>query len=142
MPVALNVDGLERKRKKWNAAGAQAGISSRNGSSTFCPTAIVSDAEKIADYYRETLRQEHHVHSLRRRVGKVSTTADALQQLGLEPGQYFLYVSRMEPENNALLVRRGVRASLDTDEAGADRRRAVRAKTTSRGCATPAIRAS
>ena len=26
-------------------------------------------------------------------------------QLGLEPGGYFLYVSRMEPENNALLVR-------------------------------------
>ncbi len=27
------------------------------------------------------------------------------RQLGLEPGRYFLYVSRMEPENNALLVR-------------------------------------
>ena len=28
-----------------------------------------------------------------------------LEQLGLEPGKYILYVSRMEPENNALLVR-------------------------------------
>jgi len=28
-----------------------------------------------------------------------------LEQLGLERGRYFLYVSRMEPENNALLVR-------------------------------------
>ena len=27
-----------------------------------------------------------------------------LQELGLEPGEYFLYVSRFEPENNALLV--------------------------------------
>jgi len=29
-----------------------------------------------------------------------------LQTLGLERGQYFLYVSRMEPENHALQVRR------------------------------------
>ncbi len=28
-----------------------------------------------------------------------------LDQLGLERGRYFLYVSRMEPENNALAVR-------------------------------------
>jgi glycosyltransferase involved in cell wall biosynthesis len=32
-------------------------------------------------------------------------STDALDRLGLEPGRYFLYVSRMEPENNALLVR-------------------------------------
>jgi len=28
-----------------------------------------------------------------------------LDRLCLEPRRYFLYVSRMEPENNALLVR-------------------------------------
>jgi glycosyltransferase involved in cell wall biosynthesis len=38
-------------------------------------------------------------------LGKVETT-DTLRSLGLEPGRYFLYVSRMEPENNALMVRR------------------------------------
>ena len=32
-------------------------------------------------------------------------TAEVLERLGLERGKYFLYVSRMEPENNALLVR-------------------------------------
>jgi glycosyltransferase involved in cell wall biosynthesis len=37
-------------------------------------------------------------------VGPVETSA-ALDRLGLERGRYFLYVSRMEPENNALLVR-------------------------------------
>jgi glycosyltransferase involved in cell wall biosynthesis len=31
---------------------------------------------------------------------------DALAKLGLEAGKYVLYVSRLEPENNALLVRR------------------------------------
>ncbi len=37
-------------------------------------------------------------------TGKAET-AEVLAQLGLEAGGYFLYVSRMEPENNALLVR-------------------------------------
>jgi len=36
-------------------------------------------------------------------VGAVETSG--LDQLGLERRRYFLYVSRMEPENNALLVR-------------------------------------
>ena len=37
-------------------------------------------------------------------IGTVETSA-VLDQLGLERGKYFLYVSRMEPENNGLLVR-------------------------------------
>ncbi len=37
-------------------------------------------------------------------TGKLGT-AEVLGKLGLERGGYFLYVSRMEPENNALLVR-------------------------------------
>jgi glycosyltransferase involved in cell wall biosynthesis len=37
-------------------------------------------------------------------VGPVETTA-VLDRLNLEPRKYFLYVSRMEPENNGLLVR-------------------------------------
>jgi glycosyltransferase involved in cell wall biosynthesis len=37
-------------------------------------------------------------------TGKTPTT-EVLVKLGLERGRYFLYVSRMEPENNALLVR-------------------------------------
>ncbi|MFX9089503.1 hypothetical protein ABTN55_20535, partial [Acinetobacter baumannii] len=32
-------------------------------------------------------------------------THTVLADLGLTPGQYFLYVSRWEPENNPLLVR-------------------------------------
>ncbi len=37
-------------------------------------------------------------------VGSVET-AEILERLGLERRGYFLYVSRMEPENNAMLVR-------------------------------------
>ena len=37
-------------------------------------------------------------------LGKIAGT-ETLRALGLEPGRYFLYVSRMEPENNPLAVR-------------------------------------
>jgi len=46
-------------------------------------------------------------------VGRVESTS-ILEKLGLEPKKYFLYVSRMEPENNGLLVREAFeRAATD-----------------------------
>lgn len=104
MPVALNVDGLERNRKKWNRLGRAWYLISEQ-LSTWFPTAVVSDARKIADYYRDRYGKATHFIPYGAELGKVDST-EALEKLGLEPGRYFLYVSRMEPENNALLVRR------------------------------------
>lgn len=102
-PVALNVDGLERKRKKWNRA-AKAWYRLSEWLATFCPTRAVSDALAIRAYYRETYNTETTFIAYGAEMGKLSTR-QALDRLGLEPDRYFLYVSRMEPENNALLVR-------------------------------------
>jgi glycosyltransferase involved in cell wall biosynthesis len=104
MPVALNVDGLERNRRKWNRLGRSWYLMSER-LSTWFPTAVVSDAVKIAEYYQERYGKRTQFIPYGAEIGKVRTT-EALQKLGLEPGRYFLYVSRMEPENNALLVRR------------------------------------
>src|SRR5262249_19617369 len=49
-PTLVNVDGLERKRKKWNWVGRQYYLISE-WLSTFLPTAIVTDARVIQDYY-------------------------------------------------------------------------------------------
>jgi glycosyltransferase involved in cell wall biosynthesis len=103
MPVALNVDGLERKRKKWNAAARGWYLMSER-LATVCPTAVVSDAEAIAAYYRERYRRDSVFIPYGAPTGKLATSA-VLNGLGLERGRYLLYVSRMEPENNALLVR-------------------------------------
>jgi glycosyltransferase involved in cell wall biosynthesis len=103
-PVALNVNGLERKRKKWNRLG-KAWYRISEWLSTFCPTIVITDAARITDYYRERYAKETVFISYGAEVGKVPTTA-ALRELGLEPGRYFLYVSRIEPENNALMVRK------------------------------------
>jgi glycosyltransferase involved in cell wall biosynthesis len=103
IPVALNVDGLERKRKKWNRlARGWYLISERLA--TFCPNATISDARKIAEYYLERYGKRSEFIPYGAEVGALAD-AEVLGTLGLIPGKYFLYVSRMEPENNALLVR-------------------------------------
>ncbi|MBN2355827.1 glycosyltransferase [candidate division KSB1 bacterium] len=98
-PTVLNVDGLEWKRQKWNALG-KAFYRISEFLATFLPTAIVSDARMVQQYYK-------------RKFGKYSiyipygapqvtvTSKEILNRLGLQPRQYVLYVSRMEPENNA-----------------------------------------
>src|SRR3989442_4389016 len=103
MPVALNVDGLERKRKKWNRF-AREWYHLSEWLATFCPTAVVTDARSIQDYYRDRYGKQTIFIPYGAELGKVAGVG-ALQRLGLEPGRYFLYVSRMEPENNPLMVR-------------------------------------
>jgi len=103
IPVALNVDGIERKRKKWNRL-AKAWYLLSEWLATFCPSVVVTDARTIQDYYLERYGKRSTFIPYGADVGKVSTTA-ALEKLGLAPGRYFLYVSRMEPENHALAVR-------------------------------------
>jgi glycosyltransferase involved in cell wall biosynthesis len=100
--TVVNVDGLERRRKKWNAAG-RAWYRVSEWFSTFLPTAIVTDARTIQEYYR----RRYHAESRFIAYGAAPVNgagSGRVEALGLRPGGYVLYVSRLEPENNALLV--------------------------------------
>jgi glycosyltransferase involved in cell wall biosynthesis len=112
MPVALNVDGLERNRKKWNLLG-QAWYRMSEWLSTKFPNSIVTDAEAIRTYYRETYAKESTMIPYGADPVAVSSQ-DVLTQLSLRPRSYFLYVSRLEPENNALLVRESFEQLADS----------------------------
>jgi glycosyltransferase involved in cell wall biosynthesis len=105
--VVLNVDGLERHRRKWSAAGRAAYFVSER-LSTIVPDAVVSDARVIADYYRDRYGFESvfipYGGDLPLPAGR-----DTLDRLGLEPERYALYVARLEPENNADAVVRAWR---------------------------------
>jgi glycosyltransferase involved in cell wall biosynthesis len=103
IPVALNVDGIERKRKKWNAF-AKAWYRMSEYLATVLPNRIVTDAEAIKRYYTETYAKDS-VFIAYGADAQRAETQGALEKLGLEPHRYFLYVSRMEPENRALEVR-------------------------------------
>ena len=105
--VVLNVDGLERNRRKWSALGKLAyRVSERL--STIVPDAVVSDAQVIRDYYRDRYRFESHFIPYGADLPEPTGT-DALDRLGLSREGYVLYVSRLEPENNADAVVRAYR---------------------------------
>jgi glycosyltransferase involved in cell wall biosynthesis len=101
--VALNVDGIERKRKKWNRA-ARAWYFASEWLSKFCPTVVVTDARTIQQYYRERWDKDSVFIPYGAETGKVASV-EVLKDLGLQEGRYFLYVSRLEPENHPLEVR-------------------------------------
>jgi glycosyltransferase involved in cell wall biosynthesis len=112
MATALNVDGVERHRKKWNAL-AKSWYLLSEWLATWCCSAVITDAEKIREYYLDRYGKDSTFIAYGAETGKVPGT-DQVRQLGLEPGRYVLYVSRMEPENNALLVREAFE-TIDTD---------------------------
>jgi glycosyltransferase involved in cell wall biosynthesis len=103
VPVALNVDGIERLRKKWNRL-AKVWYRVSEWLATFCPNEVVTDAVTIQQYYARRYRKTTAFIPYGAETGKVASTG-ILAELGLEPGRYFLYVSRMEPENHPLEVR-------------------------------------
>lgn len=102
-PVALNVDGLERRRKKWNVF-ARCWYMMSEALATFCPDEIVTDAERIRDYYKQRYGRSSWFIPYGAPIGPVQDST-TLQDLNLERRRYFLYVSRFEPENNPLMVR-------------------------------------
>ncbi|MCB0324052.1 MAG: glycosyltransferase, partial [Bdellovibrionales bacterium] len=115
MPVAVNLDGIERKRAKWNWVGRSWYLFGEICSVLFA-SRMIADADVIRDYYRaryfrdsEVLRYgSQHLESevaQRKIAGHPQTVSDAASQLfrelGVRSGSYILYVSRLEPENNA-----------------------------------------
>lgn len=101
-PVALNVDGIERKRRKWGIAGRTYYRVSEYFA-TWIPNVIITDAAVIRQYYLEY----HGVPSKMIAYGADCSrqpSTEVQQRLGVNPREYILYVSRLEPENNAHLV--------------------------------------
>jgi glycosyltransferase involved in cell wall biosynthesis len=102
IPVAINVDGIERNRRKWNVAGKAVYAIGESFSALFA-SSVVADADVIADYYR----QRYAIEPVTIPYGAefpAEDDSDVLERLGVESGNYVLYVSRFEPENNPLEV--------------------------------------
>ncbi|MGA7614906.1 MAG: glycosyltransferase [Thermoanaerobaculia bacterium] len=102
IPVAINVDGIERKRKKWNALGRMV-YHAGEALSVSRSDALVADASVIADYYRTEFGCQARVIPYGCEFPEESES-DILRRLEILPRRYLLYVSRFEPENNALEV--------------------------------------
>lgn len=99
-PTVLNVDGLDRKRKKWNWLG-QAFLFLCEVLSAFTPSRVVTDSCSIRDYYR---RRYGCASSMIAYGAEAKENVPGPESFGLVAGRYLLYVSRLEPENNPELV--------------------------------------
>ena len=96
--VALHVDGIERQRAKWGWFGRTVYRVSE-WLATKVPDVLITDAEVVRQYYLHQWQADSTVIT----YGvdpQHEPHGEVLQKLGLEPRQYFLYVSRFEPENN------------------------------------------
>lgn len=100
--VALNVDGLEWQRSKWNKLG-QWYYKISEFIATFSPNVVITDAKIIQNYYLQKYNKESAYIPYGSPVEKANTK-QALEDFGVEPQKYILFVSRLEPENNAHLV--------------------------------------
>ncbi len=111
-PVALNVDGIERKRRKWGWAGRMYYRVSEY-LATIIPNLIVTDAAVIREYYLQRYGAPSRMIAYGANCDREST-AEIQKKLDVECRGYLLYVSRLEPENNAHVVIQayaGVRSS-------------------------------
>jgi glycosyltransferase involved in cell wall biosynthesis len=102
IPVAINVDGIERKRRKWNVLGRLVYAIGEAFSVSFAST-VIADADVIADYYRDRYAIEPAIIPYGADFPP-EEDSDVLERLGLRKEAYLLYVSRFEPENNPLEV--------------------------------------
>ena len=98
IPVALNVDGIEKRRAKWGAFG-RAVYAFSERLACVVPDALVTDAEVIRRHYLERYGAESVPIAYGVDPYPPAETG-VLARLGIAPRQYFLYVSRFEPENN------------------------------------------
>lgn len=100
--VVLNVDGLEWQRAKWNAVG-KAYYRLCGRIAAWLPAHVVTDARVIQAYYRDAYGRSTAYFPYGTDLEPVGDDG-TLARLGLEPRRYVLYVSRLEPENNAHVV--------------------------------------
>ena len=114
-PIVINVDGIERERRKWNFLG-KLWYYFGEVCSVFFASKLVSDANYIRDYYRKKYGRDSSVirygarqidpsfldDKCKNLFDKIyQTNKDFYDNHKLMPGKYLLYVSRLEPENNA-----------------------------------------
>jgi glycosyltransferase involved in cell wall biosynthesis len=99
----LNVDGLEWQRAKWGGL-AKAYYRWAARLAARMPIEVVTDADVIQRYYRDELGRETRCIPYGTELYERGHGSERLRDMDLEPDRYILYVSRMERENNALLV--------------------------------------
>jgi len=107
--TAINVDGLEWLRPKWRGLGGKYFYWS-SWLSTKLFDAVVTDADAMADVYRKEFGAASTVIAYGANLAE-SQAPERLNEFGLTPGDYYLIVGRLIPDNNADVIIRGFEKS-------------------------------
>jgi N-acetylglucosaminyldiphosphoundecaprenol N-acetyl-beta-D-mannosaminyltransferase len=112
MKVIINVDGADFSRKKWRGF-ARSWLQRSERWATKSGDCIIADNTTIVDRYEREygVRPEHLSYGLTVRDEPVH--CGELERWGLKPDGYFLYVSRLTPENEAELLLQAYRRTPD-----------------------------
>ena len=106
--LLVNMDGLELKRTKWSAL-AKGYLRAMEHLATSWATVAIADAEGIADHLIKQYGSPEKVVMIPYGADVIMTAPDPkkLVPFGLEVGNYYLVVCRLEPENHVLEIIRG-----------------------------------
>lgn len=119
--VVQTVHGLDHQRAKWGA-GAQKALAVAQWLSTRVPDAVIGVSAAIADHYRRAASQRGpmvvHIPNGVDRPQAVSSdvTATIMDDLGVDPGNYVLFVGRLVPEKAPADLVRAFRRVSGPDE--------------------------
>jgi N-acetylglucosaminyldiphosphoundecaprenol N-acetyl-beta-D-mannosaminyltransferase len=112
MKVIINVDGADFRRKKWRGF-ARSWLQKSERWAIDSADCIIADSATIADRYERNygVRPEHLSYGLTVRDEPVR--CGELERWNLRPDGYFLYVSRLTPENEASMLLEAYRTISD-----------------------------
>jgi glycosyltransferase involved in cell wall biosynthesis len=111
LPVLLNVDGLDWKRDKWPAV-AKLLLKTAERLAGNAATRTITDSHNVRAYYRDVYGVELDYIPYGASPAPPALNGQ-LAELDLEPGGYFLYVGRFEPENRVIdIVEAARRANI------------------------------
>jgi glycosyltransferase involved in cell wall biosynthesis len=111
--VILHLDGLEWSRDKWKGFGEKY-FKFAEWLSTKISMDLISDSKSIRAYFEKTYGKATHFIPYGADI-QSSQNKLLLQKFGLQSGEYFLQITRFEPENNPLLSIEGF-LKMETDK--------------------------
>lgn len=112
MKVIINVDGADFRRKKWRGF-ARSWLQHSERWATRSADCIIADNATIADRYERNYGTRPEYLSYGLTVRDAPVHCGELDRWKLSPDGYFLYVSRLTPENEAELLLRAHRELSD-----------------------------
>ena len=95
--TVFNVDGADWQRDKWGRF-ARWYLRTCEGLAARGSSIVLADAEAVRRYYRDVYRRETELVAYGADPPS-DTGMDALEQFGLKPRSYLLFVGRLVPEN-------------------------------------------